>query len=290
MEGHVRGAAWSWLLTAGRLTEHIVGVHSGDAQLLEALVYELVLAPRMMPQQGGALRQACDVCGHSPSGEHFDGSVQAPFAVVQVHSRGRGHFASKVVASATAVLRRLPCGDSKSLRASLALALPPSHVGGATLVGAVLQPAIAALELPGLRRARLDMIHGHAMLEERTESIGEKDCIGINFYRPIVEAVPAQADDFRPDPVEDPCVECGAPTATILHGEGTFHEGDVHRRRPLRVKDLRGIAEDRVLVAAKDAHSPVVLFLEETGLVTEGHHQGEAVERGLCVPLLVQPS
>ena len=58
VEGDVRGAAGRRLLAAGRLAEHVVGVHARDAELLEALVYELVLALAGSRMQSDARAQS----------------------------------------------------------------------------------------------------------------------------------------------------------------------------------------------------------------------------------------
>mmetsp|Transcript_76778 Transcript_76778/g.217175 ORF Transcript_76778/g.217175 Transcript_76778/m.217175 type:complete len:452 (-) Transcript_76778:299-1654(-) len=278
VERHVRGPARSGLLAAGRLAEHPVFVHACDAELLQALVHEFVLAPLFL-QEVDALWQTCSVNRDGPAGEDLDGPVQAPLAVVEVHAGARRHVASEVVALALAVLGGLPGGEAERLRAAVPLLLEPLDVGGASVLLEAVFLAHVAPDRVGLRRRRLDAALGAVVRQDLPQPLGEEDRVGIDLHDPVEVPVPLHVRDVQPHLVEHPGVERRAPPAAVLDREGAPHDRDVHgRRRVPFVEDPCGVAEDHVLVAPVDAYLLPALLGEEGGLVAERHHEREAVE------------
>mmetsp|Transcript_43890 Transcript_43890/g.129973 ORF Transcript_43890/g.129973 Transcript_43890/m.129973 type:complete len:448 (+) Transcript_43890:560-1903(+) len=286
VESHVGGAAGRRLLAAGSLAQQRELVHTLDPELHHALVHELVLAPGVLHELD-ALRQACHVHRHRAAREDLDGAVEAVLAVVEVHGLV-GEVAGEVVAGAVAavLLARGARGDPQRLAAAVALGLEAAHVGEAGRPRLVLRLADAALQLVGHLAVRLDRVHGGRQGEHAAQPAREEDRVRVHLYDPVVPAVAALPEDLLPEPVEDTRVERRPPPPAEGHGEGLIHEGDWHRGghgravRAIADEDMGLIAEDLRLVAREDADAAHALRGQEAGLVAEGHHQREAIERG----------
>mmetsp|Transcript_6490 Transcript_6490/g.18076 ORF Transcript_6490/g.18076 Transcript_6490/m.18076 type:complete len:280 (+) Transcript_6490:131-970(+) len=217
VESDLRRAARGRLLAASDLTQQGVLVDPLHPELLQALVQELVLAPRIL-QQRNALREACGVGRHGSAGQDLDGAMEPPLAVVQVHGAA-GQIACEVVALATAAFGRRLRHQLQGLPASVAVLLVRADMGGASLVLAALQLAIAALQVIGLLHVadHLVVVERRPVPQKLGEPAGEKHGVRVNLHHPIVVAVAPQLDHATPDPVEHTRVQSCHPLAAKRH-------------------------------------------------------------------------
>mmetsp|Transcript_24505 Transcript_24505/g.52023 ORF Transcript_24505/g.52023 Transcript_24505/m.52023 type:complete len:308 (+) Transcript_24505:256-1179(+) len=279
----------------------------------QAIAHVLVLAPLALTQFLARRLLALQECGHGLAGEHLDGPVKAPLAVVQVDgARGNGissfaeaaRQAHRGVASATAVDGGQPGGKVESLFASAAVILQPSHVGDACVLRESRQSA-----MPASRRSRgcnTCRCHGHrscawcrrsggchgrwlwllgpqlgdrahrlAQPQQGAESIGEKDCVWIQLYCPVEVLVATQTAHSLPDPDEDAGVQRCVPLASSGDIEGALNRHCVHAW----TQGDRIAAENVVSVATENAKALGILRLQQGRLVACGQHEAEAIHR-----------
>mmetsp|Transcript_1877 Transcript_1877/g.5686 ORF Transcript_1877/g.5686 Transcript_1877/m.5686 type:complete len:231 (-) Transcript_1877:1881-2573(-) len=124
-------------------------------------------------------------------------------------------------------------------------------------------------------------------LEVRAQPKREKDGIGVDLHRPVMLLEPAVLLGNVPDLQEGLGVEPRVCRGTAVEVPHLFLDRRDDSRHDLHAARcdahdyrLAPVAEDGVLVAHKDASTPVLLLLHERHLVALRPDHGQAVERG----------